>query len=212
MAVIRLTHVADLPDPETLMRRLQSLPLPSASAGPAAPAGRPQGPAMTVVRSTGLTGVATAPMLTEGAVTQFARFQQIVDLIREKRDMKLLVEVETGLRLVHYAPGRIEFQPTDAAPTDLAARLAQRLQAWTGARWGVSVVNSGGAETVAESRDNDRLTAAAEAMQSPLVQAVIAAFPGARISAIRTPEALAQAAAIAALPEVDEDWDPFEDD
>ncbi|OIQ06517.1 MAG: hypothetical protein AUK60_07250 [Rhodobacteraceae bacterium CG2_30_10_405] len=145
-------------------------------------------------------------------MVHLARFEQVVDLIREKRDMKLLVEVETGLRLVHYAPGRIEFQPTDAAPTDLAARLAQRLQAWTGARWGVSVVNSGGAETVAESRDNDRLTAAAEAMQSPLVQAVIAAFPGARISAIRTPEALAQAAAIAALPEVDEDWDPFEDD
>jgi len=212
MAVIRLTHVADLPDPETLMRKLQSLPVPSASAGPAAPAGRPQGPAMTVVRSTGLTGVATAPMLAEGTATQFARFQQIVDLIREKRDMKLLVEVETCLRLVHYAPGRIEFQPTDAAPIDLAARLAQRLQAWTGSRWGVSVVNAGGAETVAESRDNDRLTAAAEAMQSPLVQAVIAAFPGAWISAIRTPEALAQAAAIAALPEVEEDWDPFEDD
>ena len=211
MAVIRLTHVADLPDPETLMRRLQSLPLPSASAGGgAAPTRGPQGPTTTMGRGGGM--AATAPVLAEGGVVHLARFEQVVDLIREKRDMKLLVEVETGLRLVHYAPGRIEFQPTDAAPTDLAARLAQRLQAWTGARWGVSVVNSGGAETVAESRDNDRLTAAAEAMQSPLVHAVIAAFPGARISAIRTPEALAQAAAIAALPEVDEDWDPFEDD
>ena len=154
---------------------------------------------------------ATAPMLAEGGVAHLARFEQVVDLIREKRDMKLLVEVETGLRLVRYSPGRIEFQPTDAAPSDLAARLAQRLQGWTGVRWGVSVVNSGGAATVAESRDNDRLDAATEAMKSLLVQAVITAFPGAKITAIRTPESLAEAAALAALPEVDEDWDPFED-
>ena len=36
--------------------------------------------------------------------------RQMVDLIRQKRDMLLLNEVETGLRLVRYAPGRIEFE------------------------------------------------------------------------------------------------------
>jgi len=211
MAVIRLTHVADLPDPETLMRKLQGAPLPPASGGPVAPAARPQGPAMAARCSIAVAGGATAPVLAEGALTQFAHFAQVVALIRDKRDVKLLVEVETCLRLVRYAPGRIEFQPTPDAPADLAARLAQRLQGWTGARWGVSVVNVGGAATLAESRDKDRSAAAAEAMQSPLVQTVIAAFEGARIVAIRTPEAMAQAAALAALPEVDEDWDPFED-
>jgi DNA polymerase-3 subunit gamma/tau len=125
--------------------------------------------------------------------------------------MKLLYEVETGIRLVRYSPGRIEFQPTGDARPDLAAQLGQRLQMWTGARWGVSVVSEGGAPTIAEQRDQARLAAEAEAMTNPLVQAVMAAFPGAKIAEIRTPAALAAAAEAEALPEVEDEWDPFED-
>ena len=50
-----------------------------------------------------------------------------------------------------------------------------------------------------------------EASTHPLVQAVIAAFPQAKITGIRTPEALEAEAEAEALPEVDEEWDPFED-
>jgi DNA polymerase-3 subunit gamma/tau len=97
------------------------------------------------------------------------------------------------------------------ARPDLAARLSQRLQGWTGARWGISVVNEGGAATLAEDRDAEENAARAEALTNPLVQAVMAAFPGAKIADIRTPEAMAAAAQAEALPEVEDEWDPFED-
>ncbi|EEW26988.1 DNA polymerase III subunit gamma/tau [Rhodobacter ferrooxidans] len=213
MAVIRLTHVADLPDPETLIRKLQSQPVVAAasvsSSAPQAPTTRMQAPA-AAPRGPQMAGSA-ALALAEGGLEAYARFEQVVDLIRDKRDMKLLVEVETCLRLARYSPGRIEFEPTDDAPRDLAARLAQRLQGWTGARWGVSIVSGGGAATLAEDRGKDWLAAKAEAMQNPLVQAVLAAFPNAEITAIRSPEAMAQSAAAEALPEVEDEWDPFED-
>jgi DNA polymerase III subunit gamma/tau len=138
-------------------------------------------------------------------------FDQVVGLIREKRDMTLLVEVETNLRLARFAPGRIEFEPTARAAPDLASRLGQRLQGWTGTRWAVSVVSTGGAATIAESRNEQQDLAKAEAALNPLVQAVMAAFPGARISEIRTPQALVAQAAADALPEVEDEWDPFED-
>lgn len=223
MAVIRLTHVADLPDPETLIRKLQSGPQPGPAPGggggaPAGGGGRmvhapamqmaPSAPARSPVMQGG-GGQALA--VAEGTLQVFVSFDQVVELIREKRDMKLLYEVETGVRLVRYAPGRIEFQPTADARPDLAAQLGQRLQMWTGARWGVSVVSEGGAPTLAEQRDKARLEAEAEAMQNPLVQAVMAAFPGAKIAEIRTPAALAAAAEAEALPEVEDEWDPFED-
>ena len=128
--------------------------------------------------------------------------------------MLLLAEVEDYLRLVRYSPGRIEFEPGPGARADLAARLSQRLQGWTGARWGVSVVSSGGAPTVSEVKAREKEAALAEARENPLVQAVLAAFPQARITEIRNPEALAARAAAEALPEVeaefDDDWDPFE--
>lgn len=223
MAVIRLTHVADLPDPETLIRKLQSAPQPGPAPGggggaPAGGGGRmvhapamrmaPPSPARgPVMQGGGQQALAVA----EGTLQVFVSFDQVVDLIREKRDMKLLYEVETGLRLVRYAPGRIEFQPSREASPDLAAQLGQRLQMWTGARWGVSVVSEGGAPTIAEQRDQARREAEAEALRNPLVQAVLTAFPGARIADIRTPAALAAAAEAEALPEVEDEWDPFEE-
>jgi DNA polymerase-3 subunit gamma/tau len=43
------------------------------------------------------------------------------------------------------------------------------------------------------------------------MQAVLAQFPKARITAIRTPEEIAAQAVEEALPEVEDEWDPFED-
>ncbi len=222
MAVIRLTHVADLPDPETLVKRLQSQSAPGPMPGGAPAGGNYGGPNGGTVHAP-MMGAAQAPMrgptMMGGQATALAlapavplpTFQHVVDLIREKRDMLLLKEVEDGVKLVRYAPGRIEFQPSPLARPDLAARLSQRLQGWTGSRWGISVVNEGGAATLAEERDAEENAARAEALENPLVKAVLAAFPGAKIAEIRTAEAMAAAAQAEALPEVEDEWDPFED-
>ncbi len=218
MAVIRLTHVADLPDPETLVKKLMSQSAPTRPTG-GAPAGGGGGMVHGALRM-----APSAPMrgptmqggqalaVAESQLVVYASFAQVIELIREKRDMRLLVEVEEGVKLAKYAPGRIEFEPAPGAKPDLAARLSQRLQGWTGARWGVSVVNTGGAATLAEERDAASNAAKAEAMGNPLVQAVMLAFPGAQITEIRTAEAMAASAAIEALPEVEDEFDPFEDD
>ena len=225
MAVIRLTHVADLPDPETLVKKLQDSPRPpSGSGGGGVAGGAPAGgttvhsPRMAPVHSAptrGPTMSAAAPALAEGQLQVYATFDQIVDLIRSKRDMLLLNEVETGLRLARYAPGRIEFEPAPGAKSDLAARLGQRLQGWTGARWGVAVVSSGGAPTIAETRNAELSQVRTEAAENPLVQAIMTAFPGAKITEVRSPETLTAQATEAALPqadpELDDDWDPFEE-
>ena len=79
----------------------------------------------------------------------------------------------------------------------------------------MSVVASGGAATIAETRNAELSLVRAEAAGNPLVQAIFNAFPGARISEVRSPEAITAEAAEAALPqaepEVDDDWDPFEE-
>ncbi|MBN2630174.1 MAG: DNA polymerase III subunit gamma/tau [Rhodobacteraceae bacterium] len=219
MAIIRLTHVADLPDPEALIKRLQGGPAPVAGGAPAGGGGGVHGAVMRApsapMRGPALHGSsmnsAGQAMALDTDQVVCGSFDAVVELIREKRDMKLLCEVEEGVRLVRFSPGRIEFEPSPKAGPDLAARLGQRLQAMTGQRWGVSVVSGGGAPTMAEARDAGRLKAESEALENPLVQAVMAAFPGAMIADIRSAEDLVQAAAVDALPEVDDEWDPFED-
>ena len=147
-----------------------------------------------------------------GPLARYQRFEDVLALIRARRDVSLLVEVETGVRLVRYAPGRIEFEPAEAAPPDLAARLSQRLQLWTGVRWGVAVVGSGGAATIAEVRAKEKGDLEARAREHPMVQAVLAAFPGAEIREVRPADALAAPAVPAGDDDGDEDdgWDPID--
>ena len=148
----------------------------------------------------------------------------MVALIGRMRDLRLLMDVETHLRLVRYSPGRIEFEPTPEAPRDLAQRLGERLRGWTGGtRWAISVSSGGGGPTIAEARAAERAAAEAEARQGPLLQAVFAAFPEARIVNIRPvpppePVEAAQDKATSLLQGTEgpvaavEEWDPFEDD
>jgi DNA polymerase-3 subunit gamma/tau len=206
MAVIRLTHVADLPTPEDLVRRLQDAP-PAAAVGAPPSAPPPRAPRPMAQAGSGAEAVATAmAVVPEAALARFATFGQVVDLIAANRDMTLKIEVEDYVRLARYSPGRIEFTPADGAPPDLASRLGQRLQGWTGVRWGVSLVPDCAEPTLAELRDADRLADEAQARENPLVQAVLAVFPGAEVKV----RALATAADATPDPEADDEWDPFE--
>ncbi|MBB93736.1 MAG: DNA polymerase III subunit gamma/tau [Rhodobacteraceae bacterium] len=233
MAVIRLTHVADLPSPEELVRKIQEAGGPvggsvgpngggSGGAAPSGPAGRAEMRPPAVPYGGGAGGQrggqrgggpATARAHdTETALAHYATFQRVVELIRSNRDVKLLVEVESGVRLVSYAPGRIEFCPAPGAPGDLAQRLGGKLQTWTGHRWAVIVSNEGGAPSIAEVRDAERLAMEAEAEETEMIRAVRAHFPRAKITEIRTHAQLTAVAETEALPEVSEEWDPFDED
>jgi DNA polymerase-3 subunit gamma/tau len=117
------------------------------------------------------------------------------------------------VRLVKYGPGRIEFEPAESAPPDLAARLGRQLQAWTGQRWAISVVSDGGGATIAETRAAERDDMIGQAMRHPMLQAVIAAFPGVTDDAIRihTPVEMDAGAPPPEEPDEDgEEWDPLD--
>ena len=221
MAVIRLTHVADLPSPEELVRKLRDTPPPPAPGGgkPVQSTGSPAagGGASAIASARTATNAGAGPQAAlardvDAALARYPTFDHVVELVRANRDVKLLVEVEGCVRLAAYQPGRIEFVPTESAPHDLAQRLGGALQRWTGNRWAVTLVNEGGAETIAEKRDAADLALQAEAQDHPLVQAVMAAFPKAQITNIRTPKDQQAEAQAEALPEVDDEWDPFEED
>ncbi|AEI92281.1 DNA polymerase III subunit gamma/tau [Roseobacter litoralis] len=220
MAIIRLTHVADMPTPEELVRKLNAADAPAS--GPSGGSTPTQdtatrgttATAYASARSPSPSGSGTVTALAEQpneALGRFISFDHVVELIRTNRDVKLLVEVEGCVRLAQYQPGRIEFAPTENAPADLAQRLGQRLQLWTGNRWAVTIVNDASAPTIAEKRDAAELDLQSKALAHPMMQAVLAQFPKARITSIKTPQQIAAAAVADALPEVEDEWDPFED-
>ena len=150
MAVIRLTHVADLPDPGNAGEEAAGRPRPPSGGGwqvgrwqVAAPAG-----GVTVhfprcaPRSAPLRGAdddGRPPRRWRKSQLQvYASFDAIVDLIRQKRDMLLLNEVETGAPpcplcprpdRVRTGPGRQArpCRPAGPAPARLDRRALGRV-------------------------------------------------------------------------------------
>jgi DNA polymerase-3 subunit gamma/tau len=147
----------------------------------------------------------------DAALAKYPTFEHVVELIRQRRDGVLRVHIEEYVRLANYQPGRIEFVPAPGAPKDLSQKLGSQLQRWTGSRWAVILVNEGGAPSIAEIRDAAKNEMREQALGHPLVQAVMEAFPKSKIKEIKSRRDIANEALAEALPEVEDEWDPFEE-
>lgn len=218
MIIIRLTHAADLPPTEDLIKKIEStlqgankgknLETPSKNMGAQAISHEIFQP-----KQNNASNLKIAPAADEGiGIFSYTKFEDILELVKQNRDVKLLVDIENGLRLVTYRPGYIEFTPTEFAPANLAQRLSNRLKEWTGSRWAVSVVQNGEAETIFEKKEKDAKELETEAYAHPFVKEALVQFPAARIVNVISKKKLEQEAAIQALEEVDSEWDPFEED
>jgi DNA polymerase-3 subunit gamma/tau len=188
MALIRLAYAADLPPVETLVRGIME---GNAQPQPRAPAPAGSGPRMQSAAS----GGSSAPMPVQNSAPRPAgkpaltvelnTLEDIVALAAAKGAAVLRVNLENDVHLVSLERGRIEFRPSARAPRTLAQDLAQKLREWTGERWIVALASEGGAATIAEVRRAEERAKREAIANEPMVRAVLEAFPGAEIVAVR---------------------------
>ena len=173
MVLIRLAHASQLPSPAELVARLRD----STAAATAAPAAAAAPELLAETR----TEPAGEPISEAARDPRLESFEAVVALMRAQRETILANHLERDLHLVHFEPGRIEFRPAEAAPRNLAGQLGALLQAATGARWMVSVSGEPGAPSLAEQAREREAELNEAALRHPLVQAALAAFPGAKM-------------------------------
>ena len=109
------------------------------------------------------------------------RFEDVVALAGEKREIVLKAALERDVRLVRFEEGRIELSLVEGGSRTIANDLTRALQQWTGERWMVALSSEEGAPTLHEqavAAERERKEGAAN---HPLVQAVLSKFPGAQI-------------------------------
>jgi DNA polymerase-3 subunit gamma/tau len=183
MAIVRLAYGADLPGPEEALRKLAeggALPAPRAAAPSPSAAPRASVAAAPAVALNAAPAPASAPRL--------ARFEDVVAMARERRDISLLRALEHDMRIVRFEPGRIEFTPTETASPTLANMLGKKLGEWTGERWMIAVAQGATAQTLGEKRQAKEDEKRAGVAAHPVVRKVLELFPGAKIVAVKAPE------------------------
>ncbi|MBM6578684.1 DNA polymerase III subunit gamma/tau [Microvirga sp. BT689] len=181
MVLVRLAYAADLPTPDEALRALKDgASLPEGGPAPS----RPSGPAIsgTMALATSQAQPQLRPQVPQAEPTmRLRRFEDVVALAGEKREIVLKAQLERDVRLVRFEEGRIELSLTETGSRTIANDLTRALQQWTGERWMVALSSEEGQQTLHEkavAAERERREGAAN---HPLVQAVLSKFPGAQI-------------------------------
>lgn len=183
MLLIRLAHVGTLPTPGDLVKKLTdgSLPIGTpAGLGISAPQGAPVMKAAVGMSNTvAVAQPGTVPM------AQLASWREAVALFSEKRELQLYGQLYTMVECLAFAPGSLRLYLRPGTPPQLGSRITALLQEWTGQRWLADVAKQGGQLTLSEEDDAKQENILKQAAEHPLVKAVLLAFPGAKIDAVR---------------------------
>jgi DNA polymerase-3 subunit gamma/tau len=201
MILIRLCHVADLPPPGELLKKLQAemgrnpnssnAGPPAAGPPPAGPpaAGPPAGLRAQASNAAPATLAQLAELPAETAAPRAINFNDVVALAGARHDVMLYAHLRQSVHLVRFAPPVMELRLEPQAPRDLAPRLAALLEAETGRRWTIALSGAEGAPTIDAVERKAEAAALQSAEDHPLVRAILETFPGARIEKLHAPEA-----------------------
>ncbi|MNX85189.1 DNA polymerase III subunit tau [compost metagenome] len=111
--------------------------------------------------------------------------QDIADLCQKNRDPVMRAKVRNFVRLVRLEPGRLDMRLGEGAPGSLPGELGVKLKEWTGIHWIISLSKEQGEPTLVEAEGNARDARLVDARQDPDVAAILAQFPGAKITDVR---------------------------
>ena len=200
MVLVRIAYAADLPTPDEVIRSLGDTARGNgAGAAPSAPTSRADIPARSEMpRGAGGTRgpLASAAPLQEpvarGAednapARALNRFEDLIALVAEKRDVSLKSALERDVRLVRFEDGQLEIALEPSAAKMLVGDLSKKLHDWTGRRWMVVVSAEPGAPSLRSQAEDRKTQLKSDARSDPLVQAVLTRFPGAEIVEVRPP-------------------------
>jgi DNA polymerase-3 subunit gamma/tau len=130
----------------------------------------------------------------------------IANIAGENRDMRLKAQIRQFVRPVRMEPGKLEIALSPDAPRSLVGDMSTKLKEWTGINWLVILSRDPGGLTLIESEAKQRDDRLTDARADPDVAAILARFPGARITDVRVNQAdLDEEADVAPEPELPDD-------
>jgi DNA polymerase-3 subunit gamma/tau len=226
MVLVRIAYAADLPTPDEVIRLLDENGTAPRARPPtpshATVASAPRFEAPRVETSRGAPRAALAPSnepiarLPEAQPSApplvVARFEDLIVLAAQKRDLGVKLALERDVRLVRCEDGRLEIGLERSAAKTLVNDLARKFSQWTNRRWMVVVSAEEGQPTVRAQNDARQAELKTGLRADPLVQAVLSRFPGAEIVDVRKgaavlPQGLPPGGSEDAAPELSPDDD-----
>ncbi len=165
MALLRVMHAADMPDPGKLAKRIEEL----AKAGPAPSASAPaEGQAEPVGASANAS---------EGSLN----WADLVQRVDDSGQLRVAQMMRDRIRIITLEPERLIFEQADDFADDPAPEIRDALLKLTGKRWLLERDAGDAQPSLREQAEAERKAADERIRSDPLVKAALEAFPDAEL-------------------------------
>ena len=162
MALLRLIHAADMPDPASLLQRLTG-----------------EGPATASISAP--MGKANAP-----AARLPADFPALVRAVEQSGRHLLAQQLHDQIGLVRFGPGELALKLLRPLGADWSRELAAALKSVTGTTWQVILSDEPGEPSLLDQEKIAEQRVRADVLADPNVRAVMDAFPDAELESFST--------------------------
>jgi len=159
MAVLRVIHAAELPDPGAVLERLASGGAVTGGGGAEAPKAEEQGALLKLP----------------------ATFPDLVMALEKGGKAHIAQQLHDFVGLVSYAPPALTIRPSKPLASDFVRELGLALKALTGTAWQVRASDEPAAPSLLEQEKAGDGQLRREVLEAPLVKAAFEAFPDAEL-------------------------------
>ena len=164
MALLRLIHAADVPDPATVLQKLS---------GQAAD-------------GTGTAAAPAAAKLKAPSAQIPADFRGLIELLEKGGRHQLALQLHDQVGLVRYAPPELALKPGRPLGGDWPRELAAALKPLTGLSWNIVLSDEAGEPSLLDQEKMAEERVRADVLADPNVRAVMDAFPDAELESFST--------------------------
>ena len=176
MALLRVLHAADLPDPGKLAKRLEELAQTGATAGAAA------APAAGTPADVSAQG---SQQVAGGGVATSSSWEELVQQVDNSGQLRVAQLMRDWVRVVELTDGHLLYAPAEGLSDDLGPDVRDALFKVTGKRWQVEQADASRVDqaqsSLREQSEAERAAADARRREHPLVKATLEAFPEAEL-------------------------------
>ncbi|MXP24604.1 DNA polymerase III subunit gamma/tau [Altererythrobacter indicus] len=168
MALLRVMHASNMPDPGQLARTLQDMATNGIAVAPA-----PSGDAVASGAPS-----ATAPVAVQAPPVHW---QDLVDQVEHSGQLRAWQMMRDWVRVISLKSGELIFTLAPGMPDDPTGLLREALFQATGERWQVERGEGEGSPSLREVKEAEKAAEERKIREAPLVMAAFEAFPGAQL-------------------------------
>ncbi len=163
MALLRVLHAGQMPDPGKLARRIEELAASGIAAAPAMP------------------GAPAAAAPAPAAVSSGPSWAELVEQVDASGQLRVAQIMRDRVRVIELGPERLVYEQADSFPDNPEADIREALFKITGKRWMIEKGTGAAQPSLREAAEAEAAAEDARIRADPLVKAAFEAFPDAEL-------------------------------